>query len=140
MAYWLLKSDPDIYGFADLVADERTIWDGVKNAQALIHLRAMHDEDRVVIYHSGGPEPSIVGIGTIESEPYPDPEADDPKLVVVNVRADRAAPAPLSLARIKVDPVFTDMALVRQPRLSVMPVTEEQWQRILELTGIDADA
>ncbi len=135
MAYWLLKSDPDTYSFADLVTEERTMWDGVKNAQALIHIRAMHDEDRVLIYHSGN-HPSIVGVGTIESEAYPDPDEDDPKLVVVNVRADKWAATPLSLTTIKADPIFAAMPLVKQPRLSVMPVTEEQWRRIVELIGL----
>ncbi len=135
MAYWLLKSDPDTYSFADLVTEERTMWDGVKNAQALIHIRAMHDEDRVLIYHSGN-QPSIVGVGTIESEAYPDPDEDDPKLVVVNVRADKWAATPLSLTTIKADPIFAAMPLVKQPRLSVMPVTDEQWRRIVELIGL----
>lgn len=135
MAYWLLKSDPDTYSFADLVTEERTMWDGVKNAQALIHIRAMHDEDRVLIYHSGN-QPSIVGVGTIESEAYPDPDEDDPKLVVVNVRADKWAVTPLSLTTIKADPIFAAMPLVKQPRLSVMPVTDEQWRRIVELIGL----
>ena len=139
MAYWLLKSDPHIYSFDNLVEDERTIWDGVKNAQALLYIRAMHDEDRVLIYHSGD-EPTIVGIGTIESEPYPDPEEDDPKLVVINIRADKRAASPLSLAKIKADPFFADMPLVRQPRLSIMPVTEEQWRRILDLLGLSSEA
>jgi predicted RNA-binding protein with PUA-like domain len=139
MAYWLLKSDPHIYSFDNLVEDERTIWDGVKNAQALLYIRAMHDEDRVLIYHSGD-EPSIVGIGTIESDPYPDPEEDDPKLVVINIRADKRAASSLSLAKIKADPFFADMPLVRQPRLSIMPVTDEQWRRILDLIGLGSEA
>ena len=135
MAYWLLKTDPSLYSIADLMQDERTIWDGVRNSQALIYLRAMHNGDRVLIYHSGD-EPAVVGVGTIEGEPYPDPEETDPKLVVVNVRGDKQAARPLPLAKIKAEPLFANMALVRQPRLSVMPVTPAEWQRLTEMADL----
>ncbi len=135
MAYWLLKTEPSTYSFSDLQRDGRTTWDGVRNAQALIHLRAMHGDDRVLIYHSGD-ERAVAGLATIEGEPRPDPQAGDPKLVVVDVRADAPVAKPVTLAAIKADPAFEGMALVRQPRLSVMPVTEAQWQRLLELAGI----
>jgi predicted RNA-binding protein with PUA-like domain len=131
MAYWLLKTEPSTYSFKDLQRDGRTVWDGVRNAQALIHLRAMHGGDRALIYHSGD-ERAVVGLATIEGEPYPDPQAGDPKLVVVDVRADKPLPKAVPLAAIKADAAFEGMALVRQPRLSVMPVTEAQWQRLLD--------
>ena len=136
MAYWLLKTEPSIYSFADLQRDGCAMWDGVRNAQALIHIRSMRHGDGVLIYHSGE-ERTVVGTGTVDGEPYADPDESDPKLVVVDVCADRAAAKPVTLARIKADPLFADMALVRQPRLSVLPVAEEQWRRILEMAGID---
>jgi predicted RNA-binding protein with PUA-like domain len=135
MGYWLLKTEPSTYGFSDLQRDAQTVWDGVRNAQALIHIRAMHAGDRALIYHSGD-ERAVVGTAWIASDPYPDPKAGDPKLVVVDVRASQPSTSPVPLPAIKTDPVFADMALVRQPRLSVLPVTSEQWQRLLELAGI----
>jgi predicted RNA-binding protein with PUA-like domain len=136
MAYWLLKTEPSSYSFADLERDGRTVWDGVRNAQALIHLRAMHTGDRVLIYHSGD-ERAVVGSGTIESEPYPDPQAGDPKLVVVDVCCDARAAQPVSLTTIKADPSFADLALVRHSRLSVMPMTDEHWRLLSELAGLE---
>lgn len=138
MAYWLLKTEPSSYSFTDLQRDERTRWDGVRNAQALIHLRAMRPGDEVVIYHSGD-ERAVVGTGKVVAGPYPDPQAHDPKLVVVDVEAGQPVPHPVALATIKVDPAFANMPLVRQPRLSVMPVTEGQWRRLLELAGMEAN-
>ncbi len=138
MAYWLLKTEPSSYSFSDLERDGQTVWDGVRNAQALINVRAMHAGDQALIYHSGD-ERAVVGTARIESDPYPDPKAGDPKLVVVDVRAVRPAAEPLSLATIKGDAAFAGMALVRQPRLSVMPVSDTQWQRLIELAGIALD-
>lgn len=135
MAYWLLKTEPSAYSFADLQRDGLTVWDGVRNAQALIHLRAMHGGDGVLIYHSGD-ERAVVGSGVIESEPYADPQAADAKHIVVDVRAGQPAARPVPLATIKADPLFADMGLVGQPRLSVMPVTDAQWRRLTELAGI----
>ena len=138
MAYWLLKTEPSVYSFSDLQRDGQTVWDGVRNAQALINIRAMHAGDRALIYHSRD-ERAVVGTAQIASDPYPDPRAGDPKLVVVDVRADQPATKPVPLAAIKADPAFATMALIRQPRLSVLPVTDEQWHRLLELAGIRAD-
>ena len=135
MAYWLLKTEPSAYSFSDLQRDGQTVWDGVRNAQALINIRAMHAGDRALIYHSGD-ERAVVGTAQIASDPYPDPQACDPKLVVVDVRAGQPATKPVLLADIKADPAFATMALIRQPRLSVLPVTDEQWHRLLELAGI----
>ena len=138
MAYWLLKTEPSAYSFSDLQRDGQTVWDGVRNAQALINIRAMHAGDRALLYHSGD-ERAVVGTAQIVSDPYPDPRAGDPKLVVVDVRAGQPVTKPVPLATIKADPAFATMALIRQPRLSVLPVTDEQWHRLLELAGIRED-
>ncbi len=132
MAYWLLKTEPSTYSYDDLERDGKTVWDGVRNAQALIHIRAMGSGDDVLIYHSGE-QRAVVGTGTIISEPYADPRAGDPKLMVVDVQRAERFDKPVALAAIKADTVFEAMALVRQPRLSVMPVTHEQWDRLLTL-------
>lgn len=132
MAYWLLKTEPSTYSYDDLERDGTTVWDGVRNAQALIHIRAMRSGDGVLIYHSGE-QRAIVGTGTIISEPYADPRAHDPKLMVVDVQGAGRFDKPVSLATVKAEPLFENMALVRQPRLSVMPVTHEQWDRLLAL-------
>src|SRR5687768_1809965 len=121
MVYWLVKTEPNSYSFGDLQRDGSTTWDGVRNAQALIHIRAMRPGDRVLIYHSGD-ERAVVGSGEITSEPYADPQAGDPKLAVVDIRAGAAAERAVSLATIKADPMFAEMGLVRMSRLSVMPV------------------
>jgi predicted RNA-binding protein with PUA-like domain len=89
----------------------------------------------VLIYHSGN-HPAVVGTATVDGDPYPDPEANDPKLVVVDVCFGAAVPKPVTLAAIKAEPLFAEMVLVRQPRLSIAPVSEEQWQRIAELAGL----
>lgn len=132
--FWLLKTEPDVYSFADLVRDGATRWDGVANNAALLHLRAMRPGDWALIYHTGG-ERRAVGLAEVVSAPYPDPQADDPKLVVVDVRAIGPLPQPVTLASVKGDPFFAGFALVREPRLSVLPVSAEQWQRLLALAG-----
>jgi predicted RNA-binding protein with PUA-like domain len=135
MAFWILKTEPDAYSYDDLARDEVTVWDGVANNTALLHLRAMAPGDEALIYHTGD-ERRAVGLATVTSGPYPDPKLDDPKLVVVDVRAVRPLPAPVTLAAIKADPAFADFALVRQGRLSVVPVTPAQWARLLALAGL----
>ncbi|MBA3945106.1 MAG: EVE domain-containing protein [Herpetosiphonaceae bacterium] len=132
MQYWLLKTEPSTYSWDDLMRDGTTVWDGVRNNQALIHLRAMQPDDRVLIYHSGD-ERAVVGLAEITSGPYPDPQLADPKHVVVDVRAVQPVKHMVTLGTIKASAQFEQLALVRQPRLSVMPVTEAQWQRLLEL-------
>ena len=133
MAYWLLKSEPGVYAFADLVRDKKTTWDGVTNNLALKHIRAMAKGDLAFIYHSGD-EKSIVGIAEIASEPYPDPKADNPKIVVVDLKAKDALARPVSLADIKAKKEFADFALVRISRLSVMPVSTAQWKSLLAMS------
>ncbi|HEY8346441.1 MAG TPA: EVE domain-containing protein [Symbiobacteriaceae bacterium] len=132
MAYWLMKSEPEVYSYDDLVAQGRDQWDGVKNAVALKHMRAMRPGDRFLFYHSGT-QRAVVGVGQIVSEPYPDPALADPRYVVVDVAPEYRLSRPVTLAEIKGDPDLADWELVRLPRLSVMPVTERQWQRIHEL-------
>ncbi len=132
MAFWIFKTEPESYSFADLVRDGGTVWDGISNNAALLHLRAARPGDQVLIYHTGD-ERRAVGIAEVTSAPYPDPQLNDPKLVVVDVRPLRALPRPVTLAAIKADPFFADFALVRQGRLSVVPVTEEQWARLLAM-------
>jgi len=132
VAFWIFKTEPESYSFADLVRDGGTVWDGISNNAALLHLRAARPGDQVLIYHTGD-ERRAVGIAEVTSAPYPDPQLNDPKLVVVDVRPLRALPRPVTLAAIKADPFFADFALVRQGRLSVVPVTEEQWARLLAM-------
>jgi predicted RNA-binding protein with PUA-like domain len=134
MAYWILKTEPSTYAFTDLEREGRTVWDGVTNAQALIHIRAMRSGDEALIYHSGD-ERMAIGLATIVSEPYPDPQLDDPKRVVVDVAPVRRLEQPIPLASIKAEPSFAQLALVRQPRLSVVPVSAEQWPILLRLAG-----
>jgi predicted RNA-binding protein with PUA-like domain len=135
MACWLLKTEPEAYSYDDLARDGVTVWDGVTNNAALLHLRTMAAGDQALIYHTGD-ERRAVGLATVASGPYPDPQLADPKLVVVDVRAVRPLPTPVSLATIKADPAFANTALVRQGRLSVVPVDAELWARLLALAGL----
>jgi predicted RNA-binding protein with PUA-like domain len=121
-----------VYSYADLVRDHTTVWDGVANNTALIHIRAMQPGEQALIYHTGD-ERQAVGIAEITSAPYPDPKLGDPKLVVVDVKPVRALARPVTLAQVKADPFFADFALVRISRLSVVPVTPVQWARLLAL-------
>jgi predicted RNA-binding protein with PUA-like domain len=131
---WILKSEPSAYSFADLVRDGRTVWDGVRNAQALIHLRSMKKGDPVLFYHTGG-EKAIVGLARIATDPYPDPKASDARLAVVDLVPDKPLTRPVTLAAIKADESFATLGLVRHSRLSVVPVPEGQWKKLLEAGG-----
>ena len=130
MAYWLLKTEPSDYSYADLEEDQGTLWDGVANNLALKHLRQIRRGDQALIYHTGG-ERRVMGIAEVTSDPFPDPERDDPRLAVVEVKPQRKLAEPIPLAEIKSDPELKDFDLVRLPRLSVMPVTEFVWKRLL---------
>jgi len=134
VAFWLLKTEPEEYGYADLAAAGRDRWDGVKNPTALRYLRAMAPGDRAFIYHSGR-ERAVVGVAEVVSRPYPDPSGTDPRLVVVDVEPRGRLHRPVTLAAIKADPAFAGWELVRLPRLSVMPVPTPYWERILEMGG-----
>jgi predicted RNA-binding protein with PUA-like domain len=133
MGYWLLKSEPQDYSWADLAQDGRTVWNGVKNSLALKYLRTMQPADEALIYHTGI-ERRVVGVAEIMTLPYPDPALDDPLRVVVEIKAVRSLPQPVTLAQIK-QGNFTGFDLIRLPRLSVVPVPTEYWQRILKLAG-----
>ena len=134
MNFWLLKTEPDNYSYADLERDGATIWDGVANNTALMHIRTMQPGDLALIYHTGD-QRQAVGLAEITSAPYADPQAGDPKLVVVDLRPLRRLPQPVTLTAVKADPAFADFALVRQGRLSVVPVTPEQWGKLLGMAG-----
>lgn len=134
MAYWLLKSEPESYSFGDLVRDGSTVWDGVANNAALKFMREAQPGDLALIYHTGE-ERRAVGLAEITSAAYPDPQLTDAKLVVFTLRPLRALPNPVTLAAVKADPFFADFALVRQARLSVMPVSAAQWARIMKMAG-----
>jgi predicted RNA-binding protein with PUA-like domain len=129
MAYWILKTEPSEYSFADLRRDKRTRWSGITNAQALIYLRQMAKGDDVLIYHTGD-EKALVGRATVVGPAYPDPEQDDAKRVVVDIAAGEPLAVPVSLAAIKADGAFAELLLVRNGRLSVVPVPPRMWSRL----------
>jgi predicted RNA-binding protein with PUA-like domain len=134
MAFWLMKSEPFKYSWDQLVKDKKTFWDGVRNYGARNHLRAMKKGDLAFFYHSNeGVE--IVGIVKIVKEHYPDPSSDDSNWVAVDVAPVRKLKNPVSLATIKQDPRLQQMALVRLGRLSVQPVTDEEWQIVMAYAG-----
>jgi len=135
MNHWLLKSDPDTYSFDDLERDRRTVWDGVRNNQALIYLRRMKRGDSAFVYHSGR-DKAVVGLAAIVRGAYPDPKLDDEKLVVVEVSFGRRLPDPVTLTQIKRDPLFRDFFLVRNSRLSVMPVPPALWKMLESMGGL----
>ena len=132
--YWLLKTEPSDYSYADLTRDGKTVWNGVSNNLALKHLRNIKAGDWAFLYHTGK-ERALVGIAEVISDPYPDPKKSDVKLVVVDVKAKEELPQIVSLAEVKADSAFSDFPLVRLPRLSVMPVTLPQWNRLLAMAG-----
>jgi predicted RNA-binding protein with PUA-like domain len=135
VAYWILKTDADTYPFDQLERERRAVWDGVTNALALRHIRSMAPGDAALIYHSNvGKE--LVGLARIVSAPYPDPKRKDPRLVVVDIEAERPLPNRVPLAAIKADPAFADLGLVRMSRLSVIPVPAEQWKKLLAMAGL----
>ncbi len=130
MACWLLKTEPGEYSFEDLEAAGSGVWDGVRNAQARGHLRAMSPRDRVLIYHTGR-QRAAVGTARVEAAPRPDPAA--PEFAVVDLAPGARLPRPVSLGEGKADPAFAGSALVRQGRLSVVPLTDAQWDRVQAL-------
>lgn len=134
-AYWILKTEPSEYSFDDLRREGRARWDGVTNALALKHLRSMRQGDQVLVYHTGD-QKRLVGRAAVAGEPYPDPRAQDERVVVVDLAAGDPLPTPVTLAQVKADPAFADLGLVRLSRLSVIPVPEPQWRRLLGMAGI----
>ena len=130
MAHWLMKSEPHVYSWDDLVSDESTEWDGVRNPTARIHLRAMAVGDECFFYHSGD-ERQVVGIMRVTRAAQADPK--DPNWVSVAVAPVRPVDPPVTLKAIKAEPGLAKMELVRLSRLSVSPVREEEWAKVLEL-------
>lgn len=134
MAYWLVKSEPSVYSWEQFVKDKETSWDGVRNYAARLHLRAMKKGDAVLYYHSNeGME--IVGIAAVSKEAYQDPTTEDERWVSVGLKAGKRLKHPVSLDAIKQDKRLKDMALVRISRLSVQPVTDEEWAAVMALAG-----
>lgn len=134
MQYWLLKTEPEEYRFADLVKDGTAEWDGITAAPAQANLRKMAVGDVCVIYHTGV-ERQAVGLGSVARQPYPDPTDPAGKRVWVDVRASEALPSPVSLATLKRSLVFAESQLVRMSRLSVVPLTEAQYEELLRIAG-----
>jgi predicted RNA-binding protein with PUA-like domain len=134
MAYWLAKSEPTTYSWDQFVKEKETCWSGVRNYAARLHLRAMKKGDEVFFYHSNEGT-NIVGIAKVSKEAYPDPTTDDDRWVAVDLKAVRKIKTPVTLDTIKKDKRLANMALVRLGRLSVQPVTEDEWKVVMELAG-----
>ncbi|HVE61161.1 MAG TPA: EVE domain-containing protein [Chitinophagaceae bacterium] len=133
MAYWLVKSEPNTYGWEQFQKEGTAVWDGVRNYAARLHLKAMKKGDEVFFYHSNeGLE--IVGIAKVIKEAYPDPTAKDEGWVVVDLKPAKKLKRPVSLKEIKEHKSLSDMALIRLGRLSVQPVKDEEWKKVMELS------
>lgn len=132
MAHWLVKSEPDTYSFEDLQRDGRTVWDGVRNNAAALHLKAMKVGDEVFFYHSGEGK-AVVGVARVAREAFPD--ASDPagRFVAVELEPVRPLKAPVTLAGMKATPALSGLEMIRQSRLSVSPVKPEEWAAILTI-------
>lgn len=133
MAQWLVKEEPDHYGYGQLERDRKTIWAGVRNPLAQKHLRTIRKGDRVFYYHTGK-EKAVVAIARALTDAYPDPSDASGKLYVVEVAPDRKLDRPVTLAAIKADRAFASFPLVKMSRLSVMPVTDAEWTRIVNMS------
>lgn len=138
MRYWLMKSEPDVFSWEDLVAkgEAGEEWDGVRNYQARNFMREMRLGDRAFFYHSQS-DKAVVGICAVIREAHPDSTTDDPRWDCVDVAAVRPFATPVTLARIREVPELSGMALLRQSRLSVQPVTEEEWRVVCAMGGVD---
>jgi predicted RNA-binding protein with PUA-like domain len=135
MNYWLVKTEPSTYSFDDLVKEKRTVWSGVKNAAAQLHMRAMKAGDQVLVYHTGG-EKAVVGVAKVARAAYPDPTDAAGKMSAVDLVPGRKLAAPVTLAAIKADAHFKEWGLVRIGRLSVVPTTRSQFDAVLALSGV----
>jgi predicted RNA-binding protein with PUA-like domain len=135
MNYWLVKSEPSVYSWDQLVKDKKVTWDGVRNFAARNHLRAMKKGDEVFFYHSNEGL-AIVGIAEVTKEAYQDPTTDDTNWSVVDLKPVKALPKPVSLADMKADKAFEHMALIRIGRLSVSPVSAAEQKKILKMGGL----
>lgn len=131
---WLLKSEPDVYSFDQLLAEGETVWNGVRNNAARLHLRAMKEGDEALFYHSNiGKE--AVGLCRISREAYPDPTDESGQWVAVSVQPIRKLARPVTLAEMKAEPALSEFQLIRQSRLSVVPVRDAEWATILKMAG-----
>lgn len=134
MAYWLVKSEPNSYAFADLQRDGKTVWDGVRNNAAALHLKAMQVGDEAFFYHSQEGK-QIVGIARVVRTAFPDASDPSGRFVAVELAPVRALDKPVTLADMKNVAALADMAMLRQSRLSVSPVTTAEWTAIMKLAG-----
>jgi predicted RNA-binding protein with PUA-like domain len=132
--YWLVKSEPDSYSWADFVRDKKTAWTGVRNFAARQHLNAMQRGDRVFFYESVTTK-AIVGTATVSRTAFPDTTADEPGWVAVELKAEKALPKPVTLAEIKAVPALAKMALLRLSRLSVQPVAPDEFDAIMKMAA-----
>ena len=134
MAYWLAKSEPSAYSWDDLIKEKQTCWSGIRSYASRIHMKAMKKGDEVLFYHSNeGTE--IVGIAKVAKQFYQDPTTDDEAWVAVDLKPHKKLKTPVTLAQVKADKRLVEMALVRLGRLSVQPVTDEEWKIIMEMAG-----
>jgi predicted RNA-binding protein with PUA-like domain len=134
-AYWLMKSEPAKYGFEDLIRDGKTAWDGVRNAQAAIFLKTMKIGDQAFFYHSVTGL-CVAGVAEVVREAFIDPTDPAARFVAVEIAPVRALPAPVTLAQMRAEPRLAGMTLFRQFRLSVTPITPEEWAIIMGLGGL----
>jgi predicted RNA-binding protein with PUA-like domain len=130
--HWLVKSEPEAYSWADFERDKRTAWTGVRNYQARLHLNAMRPGDRVLFYESVGPK-AVAGLAEVTKPSFPDTTAEEPGWVAVELKCGRALPHPVSLAQIKAEAALADIALIRQSRLSVLPLSPAEYALIVKL-------
>lgn len=137
--YWLVKQEPEAYAWAQFVSDGKTSWTGVRNFLARNHLRAMKRGDTVLYYHSVS-EKRIVGIATVDREAYADPTAEEGDWSCVDLKPVKPLKSPVTLDQLKKDPATHQMAFIRQSRLSVSPLTEAEYQRVLVLAGMSSAA
>jgi predicted RNA-binding protein with PUA-like domain len=137
MAYWLLKTEPDAYSWDELVKKgaKGDAWTGVRNFRAREHLRAMKKGDQAFFYHTGD-EKQVVGVAEVIREAYPDPTDKEGKFTAVDVKAVKPVKKPVTLAAVKADKRLKDMVLAKQPRLSVQPVTAEEWKIVGGMGGV----
>jgi predicted RNA-binding protein with PUA-like domain len=132
--HWVFLADPGDYGWTELVAAKSAVWDGIRNSRAQSNLKKCRNGDTVLIYHTA-PDKALIGIARITAEARPDPKGTE--LVVVDVEPAQPLARPIPLAELKADDVLSGMSFVRMPRVAVWPVTEEQWARVLEVSGTD---
>ena len=135
MAQWLVKEEPEHYGYDQLERDRKTVWAGVRNPLAQKHLRTIRKGDRIFYYHTGK-EKAVVAIARALGDAYPDPADESGKSYVVDVAAEKKLARPVTLAAIKADRAFASFALVRMSRLSVMPVSDAEWTRIVDMSRV----